>query len=155
MKYVLYLSFLITISISVLSVGKIMADSEKYSEGQAWSYKTRIGEQESKIYIAQVDNDPKLGQIYHIYIDNIAIKNPHIKEGIQNYLPHAPVSQKTLDDSVTNLIESHVDPLPDISEGYLTWKEAFVKGEAGVFTIPADKIVQYIEDVVTGKNDNR
>lgn len=37
---------------------------------------------------------------------------------------------------------------PDISEGYKSWRESFDKGEAGVFNIPASKIIQYIEDVV-------
>ncbi len=134
--------------------GEAMSNSNKYREGQIWAYKTRLGESDSKIYIIKIDNDPTLRNIYHVYIDKIAIKNPHLAGGVQNVLPHSPVSQKTLDESVTKLIKDNALSLPDISEGYKIWKEAFDKGQAGVFTISVDKIIQNIEDSVNGKYDN-
>ena len=92
--------------------------------------------------------------IYHIYIDGLKIKNPNIDSGVQDHLPHSPVSEKTLEESVTTLaIESTLD-LPDVSEGYQTWKDAFDKGQAGAFTIPVSQVIQYIEDIVSGKTAN-
>lgn len=128
---------------------------DKYRAGQVWSYKTRTGEENSRIYIVKVDTDGELGSIFHIYVDGIAIKNPHLPNGgSQTSLPHSPVSAETLDASVVELIESD-GKMPDISEGYGVWKEAYDKGEAGVFTIPVAKIVQYIEDIVNDKSTQR
>jgi len=126
----------------------------KYKIGQVWNYHTREGEKESRIYIVRAEPNEKLGTIYHIFVDGLKIQNPHTDSGTQDNLPHSPVSEKTLDESVTTLAIAHTDDLPDISEGYSTWKEAFDKGEGGIFTIPVNQIIQYIEDIVTG-NPNK
>jgi len=123
--------------------------STKYQVGQIWNYQTRQGEESSQIIIVKVEPDKKLGMIYHIYIDGLRIPNPHLKTGIQDSLPHCPVSEKTLDDSVTMLTSRIADPLPDISSGYANWKEAFDSGEGGIFTMPVKEIIQSIEFVLS------
>ena len=129
-------------------------EEAKYKIGQVWNYNTREGEEGSRIFIVRADPDEKLGTIYHIYVDGLRIKNPHSASGSQDHLPHSPVSEKTLDDSVTSLAIENALDLPDVSEGYKTWKEAFDNGQGGIFTIPVSQIVQYIEDIVTGKAKN-
>ena len=62
-------------------------------------------------------------------------------------LPHVPVSKQTLDESVTALIESNANPLPDVTEGYKQWKKA----KGGVFTITVAEIIQLAEDAISGK----
>ncbi|MEO1297392.1 MAG: hypothetical protein AAFW75_16735, partial [Cyanobacteria bacterium J06636_16] len=79
--------------------------------------------------------------IYHIYIDGLKLKNRRVEGDLQNFLPHVPVDEKTLNASVTDLLETKMD-LPDISEGYEAWREA----EGGVFNIPMKKIIQVIEE---------
>lgn len=123
--------------------------SPKYKIGQVWNYRTREGEEQSRIFIVRADPDQNLGTIYHIYIDGLQIRNPHTDAGIQDHLPHSPVSEKTLNDSVTSLAIEQTEELPDVSDGYGTWKEAFDNGDAGIFTIPVNQIIQYIEDIVT------
>lgn len=121
---------------------------KKYRVGQAWNYRTRQGEESSRIFIVRADPNEKLGVIYHIYVDGLRIRNPRTQKGFQESLPHSPVSEKTLDDSVTMLASDDAERLPDISEGYTAWKEAFDSGEGGIFTIPVNQIVQFIEDIV-------
>ncbi len=129
-------------------------EETKYKVGQVWNYSTREGEEGSRIFIVRADANEKLGTIYHIYVDGLKIKNPHVDSGVQDHLPHSPVSEKTLDESVTTLANDSAPDLPDVSEGYQTWKEAFDKGQGGIFTIPVSQIIQYIEDIVTGKANN-
>ncbi|MGI5062816.1 hypothetical protein HO345_04470 [Treponema denticola] len=124
-----------------------MQSNEKYKEGQVWSYKTRENESNSKIYIVKIEYNKTIGKIYHIYIDNLNIKNPYQKSKIQNNLSHSPVSEKTLDDSVIKIVTAKYENNIDISDGYVAWKEAFDDGKAGVFTIPVNEIIQCIEDV--------
>ena len=124
-----------------------MQSNEKYKEGQVWSYKTRENESNSKIYIVKIEYNKTIGKIYHIYIDNLNIKNPYQKSKIQNNLSHSPVSEKTLDDSVIKIVTAKYENNIDISDGYVAWKEAFDDGKAGVFTIPVNEIIQCIEHV--------
>lgn len=116
----------------------------EYTVGQAWNYKTREGEESSKLIIVKIDDDSKFGKIYHLHIEGIKLKSPN---GIQNNLPHSPVSQKTLDSSVTTLAETR-QSLPDIAEGYEYWKQAFDSGRGGIFDIPVAKIIEYVEETI-------
>jgi len=126
-------------------------ETNTYAVGQVWSYQTRDQESGSKLYISQVDEETPIGPVYHIHLDGLSIQNPHTADGVQATFPHAPVSAETLDASVTELIEMRETDLPDVSEGYQMWREAFDKGEAGVFTISVREIIQFIEDAVNGR----
>jgi len=44
--------------------------------------------------------------------------------------------------------------MPDISEGYSQWKQAFDDEGAGIFTIPVSQIIQFIEEIVNGEAQN-
>jgi hypothetical protein len=68
-----------------------------FDAGQVWAYKTRVGEEESRLLIDKVEEDPKLGRIFHISISKIHIKNSAIT--IADELPHLPVSLDTLNSS--------------------------------------------------------
>jgi hypothetical protein len=134
----------------VASVLNMSASATEYSVGQIWEYKTRTHEATSRLYIVHIDEHEKIGKIYHIYVEGVKIKNTHIECGIQDVLPHAPVDIKTLKLSLTRMIGT-TKSLPDISDGYAVWKEAFDSGEGGVFNITVNKIIQYIEEVAGQK----
>jgi hypothetical protein len=138
-------TFLLTILLMLCS-GCAMTD--KYAEGQVWSYKTRDGEQGSTLQINRIEHDPKLGDIFHISVDGVRLDNPHAPGGITARLPHFPVSQQTLDKSC---IESTgTAPVnPDYLEGYRAWREAFDAGQAGVFDIPVAEIVDIVESSIS------
>ena len=137
--------FLLPLAMGLLMNQSALAD---YKPGQVWKYKTRAGEEGSLIYVVKVDAEKGHGSIYHIYVDGLRIRNPHLSGGIQSELPHAPVDKSTLDASVTELVRDKKQ-IPDISGGYATWREAFDAGEAGVFNIPVAKIIDYIEQAIS------
>lgn len=126
------------------------ATGGKYQVGQVWNYHARSGEAGSRLYIVRIEPHGKVGMIHHIHVDGLDIRNPLSPSGNQDCLPHAPVSARTLDESVTTMAIGHAWDMPDISEGYAVWREAFDQGEGGVFTIPVAEIIQHIEDIVTG-----
>lgn len=131
---------------SLLSFFRI-ASSQDYAESQVWSYKARKGEETSRVLINKVETNPKLGNIFHISVSGVKVKNPRIAGGISTDLPHFPVSEETLKKSLTKLTGKSL-PNPDYYEGYQTWKSAFDKGEAGVFTIDVADIVGVIEQAI-------
>ena len=123
------------------------AAARDYRVGQVWEYKTRSGEENSHVTIARIDTEKGYGNIYHIYVDHLRIKNPRTKTGFQAELPHSPVDQETLDKSVTKLVRTDA-AIPDISQGYEAWREPFEQGHAGVFNISVAEIISLIEQTV-------
>ncbi len=123
------------------------AMSQDFQAGQIWEYKTRPGEEASRLYIVKIEEWPNGEKIFHIYADKLKINNPMLAGGIQVELPHAPVSLQTLEQSITKR-SGAAKTLPDIGEGYAAWKAAYDAGEAGVFTIPLGEIISLIEGIV-------
>lgn len=123
------------------------AKAAEYSEGQVWSYKTRAGEEKSTVLINKIEINEKLGKIYHISLNEVKVKNPHIAGSFSNDLPHFPVSEETMKKSLIKLVGKSA-PNPGYLEGYNTWKAAFDAGEAGIFTISVSEIVGFIEDAI-------
>lgn len=129
----------------LLQVLALPAEAITFDVGQVWSYRTRPGEEDSRLYVARVDRDLGSKPIIHIYVDGLKLKNPLFEGGVQDHLVHVPISQEALVASVIAMTREGVIP-PDISEGYVIWREAFLEGRTGVYTISVQQIVQYIED---------
>ena len=102
-----------------------------------WTYHTRPGEESSLLKIQKIEASPEVGQIYHITVIGLHLKNPRMAP----IIAHAPVSQQVLDQSVVRTTE---DPggFPSADPGIKEWRNA----EGGVFTIPVARIVQILDD---------
>lgn len=118
-----------------------------FGEGQVWSYKNRAGEGGSTVLIDKVETGPEGVKIFHISVSGVKLKNPRIAGGISSELPHFPVSEKTLNNSLVKVL-GQSPPNPDYLDGYNTWKAAFDKGEAGVFTITIADIISFVEQAI-------
>ena len=124
------------ISFSTLSA------TPEFAVGQRWAYKTRPGEEQSTLVIDKVEDDPRLGRIYHISVSDVQIE---LGGGILvNDLPHLPVSLETLKLSCTTLL-GQVVPNKQYLPGYRQWKEAYDAGHAGIYTISVAEIVTVTE----------
>ena len=118
-----------------------------FSEGQLWSYKTRPGEEKSTVLINKIEVHEKLGNIFHISVYKVKVKNRHITGGITTDLPHFPVSEETLKKSLIKFIgKSEINP--EYHEGYKTWKTALDNGNAGIFTISVAEIIGVVEESI-------
>jgi hypothetical protein len=113
-----------------------------FAAGQVWAYKTRPGEQASTLLINKVQDDPKLGRIYHISVFKIQLKGSAVT--FTDELPHLPVSMQTLNASCTSLV-GQSDPNPMYLPGYRIWRQAFDGGHAGVYTISVSEILDLTE----------
>ncbi|NOT72203.1 MAG: hypothetical protein HOP09_13295 [Hyphomicrobium sp.] len=121
-----------------------------FEPGQIWRYHHRPGEDQSLLAVLAVRDDEKLGAICSIAIAGVAIANPHVADGIQRHLPHAPISAEVLAGSVIELVatDGPTADHADFAEAYQQWLEPFERREAGVFTITPAEIVSLIEDTV-------
>ena len=125
-------------AVGLLTMGA--SSAHEYATGQVWTYHTRPGEQSSRLQINKVEQDPKLGTIFHISVFGIRVLNPRTQSVFTNELPHLPVSKETLDKSVVSLSSDPARPV-DYESGYAAWKQA----HGGVYTISVAEIVASAE----------
>lgn len=123
----------------------------KYKVGQVWKYKTRPAEPNSTFTVLKVEHWPKTGIIVHLRVDDVRI--PIVSQDtISRTVDHMPFSEEAVDSSAVVLIKS-LPQVPDYSEGYELWKDAFLAGKAGVFSIGVAESVNYMEQTINQGND--
>jgi len=119
MVFTVFRPLLVTLSLGLMT----NAIAHDFEEGQVWSYRTRAGEETSRLLIDKVETDPKLGEIFHISLSSVFVKNKRAPSGMTTDLPHFPVSRQTLESSVIALV-GHAPPNPGFAAGYAEWKRA-------------------------------
>lgn len=122
---------------------KVITDS-RFKVGQVWSYKTRPNETKSTFIVVKVENLPKLGNIVHIALRDLKIKNPRSPDGISDTMSHLPFAEEALTKSAVKMLKERAE-LPDFEEGYGLWREAFDQKRAGVYTITIAEAVEVAE----------
>lgn len=90
--------------------------------------------------ILKVEEGGKLGTIVHI-----ALSGLNYGDG-QTRIPHLPFAESAIEKSVVSL-EQESGPIPDFSEGYRLWREAFDAGKGGVFTISAAEAFEAVTSI--------
>lgn len=117
-----------------------------FKEGQAWSYQTRDNELNSRLIILKVEQHEIIGEIVHISVDGLFMKNKHDSSWLGEDISHMPFNKEALVKSVISF--DKMVKVPDFSEGYEIWKEAFDKGKAGVFSISVSESVDFMEQTI-------
>ena len=120
---------------------------QTFAPGQVWTYNTRPGEERSRIVICRVETDPKLGEVVHIHVNGVRLKNKHAPGGSSDQVGHMPYSGEALRKSLTKL-ESTGAALPAFEDGYQEWRGAFDKGKAGVGTAPVSEAIAGTESAL-------
>lgn len=124
----------------------------KYKVGQVWKYKTRPTELNSTLSILKVEHTATDGNIIHVRVDSLRMKNPHQINGGSSEIGHMPFAEAAIDSSVTELLTSDQTVSPDFMEGYEIWREAFVAGKGGIFSVPVSEGVAYSEETMATGN---
>jgi len=147
-------AFFLLCFICVLLAGRMSAGAQdvrtdentgaKYKVGQKWAYEAREGEKDSYLIILKIDQDAKLGNIIHIALRGLKIKNRRSPEGVSEKVDHMPFSEEALQNSGLKLLKEKTE-LPDFDEGYQIWRKDFDAGRAGVYSITVAEAVKVIE----------
>ena len=128
-----------------------------YQPGQEWSYKTREGEDGSTLIICKVQSHPKMGNIVHISLRGLNIKNPLQKIGFSDVITHLPLNEKAMDESVVKVLDASARLPEDIQEdfnlAFEDWRAAFEEGKANVLGSPIAETLDYIEDSINPGNE--
>jgi hypothetical protein len=113
--------------------------------GQIWKYKTRPGEDGSRLTILKTESHPKLGGIIHIAVDGLRMKNPLASGGMSSMVGHMPYQEAALRASLVGVAGQSPDA-PDL-DGYKIWKDAFDQGKAGIWSIPLSEAIGAMEKI--------
>jgi hypothetical protein len=83
----------------------------KFHVGALWEYKTRSGEESSRLIVVKIDQSPELGMIVHVAVDNLTWRDCR-NEPFSQALPHMPFGRKALETSLSKQM-GEVKKLPD------------------------------------------
>jgi hypothetical protein len=116
----------------------------KYHVGDLWEYETRRREEHSRFVVVRVENSPKIGTIVHIGVDNLIWKTCQ-GDAFSQHVPHMPFARQAIDESAIRRVASN-SQRPDYKEGHEEWRQAFLEGHAGVYSIPVKYAVAVAEE---------
>ena len=119
--------------------------SNQYAVGQLWAGQGRHDGEQPTLLINRIDQHPLGGgNIYHVTLNGLKIRNPRVPEGVMTQLAHAPVTDQTLERSQLRLLgQQAADPV--YLQGYGQWREAFDAGNAGSFGVSVATILEIVE----------
>jgi hypothetical protein len=112
-------------------------------EGDCWTYSARPGEEASFLVIRKIEIIPKIGEVVHISIFNLKIKNPSAPNGFTDQAGHVPIAGANLRSSLKEKVKRTI-PDVDWREGYRMWQEA----KGGVFTKSVSECVGFMEEAI-------
>ena len=124
--------------------------SDKFKVGQVWRYNNRPGEDSSTFTILKIEKYEKGDTIIHIRVDGIKLYNPNVAFGYSTFIGHLPFSEKVISNSAIKLVGQN-NNLPDFSEGYNQWKEAWDNGKGGYWTIDVKEAIEGMDSVMRQK----
>ncbi len=108
--------------------------------GDCWRYPTRPGEEASYLVIRKLERHSKIGELVHISVLNVHMKNPNFHKGFHDTIGHMPVTRESLLPQLQEKVQREY-PDADWEGGYATWK----KENGGAFIIPIRDLVDMFE----------
>ncbi|WP_395372896.1 hypothetical protein [Marinicella sp. W31] len=117
-----------------------------FKKGQAWKYHARGNEPESRVIVLKVEQYENAGEVIHISVVGLSMKNKHDSSWLGKDISHMPFSKEALMKSVITF--DKMVEVPDFSEGYVIWKDAFDKGKAGVYSVSVSEVVDFMEQTI-------
>ena len=107
---------------------------QKFLAGHVWSFNSRDFEPDSTVTILKIESLPKVGEIVHVRIDGIRLRN--CTGGPEpTSIEHAPFTRDAIERSVGKLIRTGA--VPAFEDGYANWKAHC----DGVYTIGVSEMV--------------
>ena len=132
-------------------------DDSVYQVGQEWSYKTRSGEEASTFTVVRVESHPKYGNIIHISLEGLNIKNTRQQSGFSDVVPHLAFSEEAIDKSVVKILKKQSsipeDLKEDVEESYNFWRQSFEEGQASIITMTIAEGLDYIEKTINKSDE--
>jgi|GEM_PF-1657354 len=119
----------------------------KFKVGQVWKYDNRKDEDSSTVTILKIEKYEKGDTIIHIRVDGVRIYSPNSPDHYTTSVDHMPFSIAAIGKSVTVLAGQN-DHLPDFSEGYHHWRDAWNSNQGGYWTVNLKDAINGMDQVL-------
>ena len=149
--FLLILGFGFSFTACKKEVKVINPKEDGFKVGQIWSYHTRPDEEASQILILKIEDYEKEGEVVHIHINNLKLRNASNPSGFSEDISLLPMSKEALVKSVTTMV-SEGNTLTNFQDGYSNWKEAFDAKRGGIFSITIKETVNFVEQSLNTTN---
>lgn len=121
------------------------ASPPAFGAGQLWRCRGRTAGENPLVLINRVDEHPLgTGEIYHVSISGVRVKNPRSPDGLATALPHIPLIRQSFERSQMEFAGQHAPDLAYLA-GYAQWKREFDAGNAGSFGVSIAEVLDFIE----------
>ena len=120
------------------------SSSPDFAAGQLWRCKGRSAAEAPLVLINRVDQHPRGGEIYHVSLASVRIRNPADPSGFTTALPHVPIIRQTFERSEAEFVRLQA-PDPAYLPGYAQWKREFDAGTAASFGVAIAEVLDFIE----------
>lgn len=121
-----------------------MSNALEPAAGQLWRCAGRSPDEAPQLLINRVDQHPKGGEIFHVSVTGVPVKNCAEPSGCTTALPHVPVIRQTFERSQAQFVRLQA---PDAAYlvGYGQWKREFDAGNAGSFGVSVAEVLDFVE----------
>ncbi len=126
------------------------APTEAFVPGQVWRYRTRPGEEGSRVHVARVEAGPDGGIVVHVKVTGVVVPRPGRPDPGPEDVYHLPMAEAALRASVLELTADPLD-IDGFVAGYRSWTERADAGEAMVFDLTVAEVLQMIEARMNGQ----
>ncbi len=117
---------------------------QKFQPGAVWTYKTRPGEKDSRIWVRFVERFGDNETAVHVSITNVRITG----RSEPMFVSHMPFQERALSECVIEIADEKqtwTGEHDHFGEGFYMWFDAFEQGQAGLFTIPVHEALEAID----------
>lgn len=121
------------------------APQSRFVPGQVWLLAPIPGQPGARLTILRVEDGGKLGAIVHVAIHGLSYGRG------QTSIQHLPFAESAVAQSVAKR-ERDSGPVPDFTDGYQNWREAFDAGRGGIFTIPVGEAVIQVTSAIPAQS---
>jgi hypothetical protein len=119
--------------------------STKYAPGQVWTYRTRPGEESSRLLVLRTDEiSSSTGSIRVVHVRIEGLKLRAGKDGTSTVVPFMSFTDKALERSTVKL-EGIYASMPDFQAGYDRWKASYLSGKGSVLDVSVANALNSLE----------
>ena len=134
------------------SKGELTIYPATFSEGQEWEYRTREGEEGSRVVIGRLDSVPGVGPTVHVKIEGLKIYNPNEVRGYTKTFYHVAIAREKFASSVIRKAPKEGN-LFGFKRFYNEWLHSVEPGEVPVvYSLPISETVAALEERIASED---
>lgn len=121
-------------------------EDSRYQPGQVWRYRTRPGEERSRLIVCRIESGPDFGTVVHVQVAGVRMRKSSGPRARSTTTDHIPMNRDALNVSVT-AVQGTDGTCKNFDAAYAEWRREFLSpsGRAGVFTASVAESIELLD----------